>query len=1426
MTFTITGTITDGSNPLLGVTVNGLPGNPLTDASGVYIATVNYGFSGTATPSLSGYSFAPVSRPYTSVTASQTAQDYVGTLGSYTISGTIQDGGSAPIAGVVMSGLPGSPSTDGSGFYTASVDHGWSGTVTPTLAGYTFAPPNTVYSNVTSDQLNEDYTATLLTFTITGTITDGSNPLLGVTVNGLPGNPLTDVSGVYTATVNYGFSGTATPSLSGYSFAPVSRPYTSVTANQTAQNYTGTLNTYTISGTITDGSNPLAGVIVTGLPGNPSTNASGIYSAVVDHGWSGTAIPSLTGYTFAPANRVYNSVVANQSAQNYTGTLNTYTVSGTVTDGSNPLSNVTMNGLPGNPITNASGFYTSEVDYGWSGTVTPFRTGYTFAPVNRVYSSVTADQTAQDYTGTLNTYTMSGTITDGSSPLPGVTLTGLPGNPTTNVSGVYSVLLDHGWTGTVIPALAGYSFEPASRTYTNVNGDRLNQDYTGTLNTYTISGTITDGSNPLSGVILNGFPGSPATNASGVYTATVQHGFSGTATPALSGYAFSPPSRVYSNVSGSITGENYTGIFKQFVTDVTSTLISEGSISTIYVKLSYQPSSPFTAAVNRVLGDSDITVQSGSILTMNSTNWDTFQPVILAAAQDDDVENGSATIRISASGHPNKDVSATEQDDDTLEFDVNPVSVTVPEGSTAVFQVRLTAQPSSSISATVTWLSGDSHISVQSGGSLTFTTSNWNSYQPVTLAAAQDADILNGNAIIRVNATGVPAVDVTASEQDDDTLNFDTDVNSLNLPEGGTGNFQVRLTAQPTANTNVTVSFLSGDSDISVQSGGTLLFTTSTWNTYQSVTLAAAQDDDIENSSAQIRVSASGIPNKDITATEVDNDTLEFQTNTSAVNIPEGSTASFQVRLTAQPSNDVNVSIARQAGDTDISVQSGSSLTFSSANWNVYQPVVLAAAQDDDVDNSTAVIRIAASGLLDKDLTATEQDDDTLEFQTNVSSVTVPEGDTATFQVRLTAQPSSSVAVSVVHFGGDTDITVDSGSSLTFTSLNWNIYQNVSLACAEDPDSTNGTATIRVTTADGVPPDMDVTATEIDDDGTNGTIGLTLDVSQITSGNDVSVEITISGGNQSLNNVAFDFVFDDSIFSLTGVSPGTLNSGWTLSTNVDPSDSGRLSIEGSGAVIPQGSSGTLAAVSLKVKCLDISGSSISIRIENYSYDLNDAYTPEPASIAASFLPCQRLGDVNGDLFVTPGDAQQAFEIFLRKILPNFCQKTISDVDCNAVTTPGDAQDIFEHFLRILVLPECCGGSVGTSGPLASITYSEFTRIDQGWNSPLERRLYPLDMITRTGELLRIPVIISESQGIQDFAFDLVYPPEYLELKGIEKTTLSRHFEVNSVSSEEFGRVSLRGWSPEPIRRSGLGALIVAIFRVKRYDSWQLPGGGR
>ena len=94
------------------------------------------------------------------------------------------------------------------------------------------------------------------------------------------------------------------------------------------------------------------------------------------------------------------------------------TISGYVrTEGGSGISGVTLsfsNG-GGSTTTNSSGYYSKQVPYGWSGTVTPSKSGYTFSPPSRSYSNVTSNQTNQNYTGSPPCYTLSISISPNGS---------------------------------------------------------------------------------------------------------------------------------------------------------------------------------------------------------------------------------------------------------------------------------------------------------------------------------------------------------------------------------------------------------------------------------------------------------------------------------------------------------------------------------------------------------------------------------------------------------------------------------------------------------------------------------------------------------------------------------------------------------------------------------------------------------------------------------------------------------------------------------------------------------------------------------------------------------------------------------------------------------------------------------------------------
>jgi hypothetical protein len=102
------------------------------------------------------------------------------------------------------------------------------------------------------------------------------------------------------------------------------------------------------------------------------------------------------------------------------------------------------------------------------------------------------------------------------------------------------------------------------------------------------------------------------------------------------------------------------------------------------------------------------------------------------------------------------------------QFVFNTESVTIPERYTATFTVSLFGDPCEAVEVIVVKESGDDDITVVSGGTLVFDSSNYSLPQTVTLTAAEDEDYINGTAIIRISAPGYITAEVSAGEWDDD----------------------------------------------------------------------------------------------------------------------------------------------------------------------------------------------------------------------------------------------------------------------------------------------------------------------------------------------------------------------------------------------------------------------------------------------------------------------------------------------------------------------------------------------------------------------------------------------------------------------------------------------------------------------------------
>ncbi|SOE08021.1 glycoside hydrolase family 48 protein [Streptomyces sp. Ag109_G2-15] len=91
----------------------------------------------------------------------------------------------------------------------------------------------------------------------------------------------------------------------------------------------------------------------------------------------------------------------------------------------------------------------------------------------------------------------------------------------------------------------------------------------------------------------------------------------------------------------------------------------------------------------------------------------------------------------------------------------SPAQLGIQQGKTGSFSVKLSTQPSASVTVSVARTDGNTGLSVTGGSSLTFTPSNWSTAQPVTITADASG---TGSATFTASATGHTKATVTVTE--------------------------------------------------------------------------------------------------------------------------------------------------------------------------------------------------------------------------------------------------------------------------------------------------------------------------------------------------------------------------------------------------------------------------------------------------------------------------------------------------------------------------------------------------------------------------------------------------------------------------------------------------------------------------------------
>jgi len=108
----------------------------------------------------------------------------------------------------------------------------------------------------------------------------------------------------------------------------------------------------------------------------------------------------------------------------------------------------------------------------------------------------------------------------------------------------------------------------------------------------------------------------------------------------------------------------YEGPGRGFLLNADSLDIDEGSTATFTVALTIDPLAAVVVTVARASGDSDITVDTGEVLTFDSSNYSTPQNVTLTASEDADNFDGSAIIMVRSQDYIPAGITANEVDDE------------------------------------------------------------------------------------------------------------------------------------------------------------------------------------------------------------------------------------------------------------------------------------------------------------------------------------------------------------------------------------------------------------------------------------------------------------------------------------------------------------------------------------------------------------------------------------------------------------------------------------------------------------------------------------------------------------------------------------------------------------------------------------------
>ncbi len=579
--------------------------------------------------------------------------------------------------------------------------------------------------------------------------------------------------------------------------------------------------------------------------------------------------------------------------------------------------------------------------------------------------------------------------------------------------------------------------------------------------------------------------------------------------------------------------------------------VNEGGRVTIRVTLDKDPERQVVLPITKTeQGDASSADYSGVPETVTFASGQTAKTFTFFGTQDNIDDDGESVLlgfdtslldRVSDGTTDEATVSIN--DDDGVGVTVAPTTLTISEGRSKEYTVVLNSQPTANVTITIS-TSGSSDVSAEET-TLTFTDSNWDDRQTVTVTAAQDDDDhLDESATITHAATStdsdyngisVSSVDVDVTDDEDVPVTVTFEQATYLVDEGDQVTVEVTLSEDPERRVVIPINRVEQDGATSSDYSGVprnVIFASG--QTERSFTFTARQDT-VDDDGESVKLGFGTLPNAvtegtnneaTIDINDDDNPFVKVNFGKAAYSVAEGSTVTVTVTLSADPERQVEIPITAtdRGGVSSTDDYSGVPEDVTFVSGDTEETFTFTAAQDMLNDDGESVrlsfgsdMPSRISGGTISRTTISINDDDGAGVTITPNALTIDEGFTDTYTVVLTSEPTDDVTITITAPSGS-DLSANSAANtqtLTFTDSTWQVEQTVTVSAGQDDDHLDDTGTITHSVAST---DTDyngfsagsVNVTITDDEDVPVTVSFEETSYTVAEGGTVTIKVTLS----------------------------------------------------------------------------------------------------------------------------------------------------------------------------------------------------------------------------------------------------------------------------------------------------------------------------